>query len=79
MKIRITGTRDECDVAAAYYRKLETDPNVRWLQVSKPYANRGSTTLFRIYVEVEYESIILETATAAAPMPSKEIQRRRIR
>ena len=71
MKIRIMGTLDECHVATAYYRNLEKDPNVKCVQVSNPYANRGSSTVYRVYVEIEYHSIILETATARAPLPCK--------
>ena len=54
MKIRIMGTKDECLAATAYYRDLEKDSNVKFVQVSDPYPNRGSSTLFRLYVEVEY-------------------------
>lgn len=54
MKIRVMGSKDECNVAAAYYRELEKDPNVKLVQVSNLYANRGSSTAFRLYVEVEY-------------------------
>lgn len=72
MKIRITGTMDECAVATAYYRGLEKDANVKYVQVSAPYANRGSSTLFRVYVDIEYYSVILETASAGVPMPWKQ-------
>ena len=71
MKIRIMGTLDECYVATAYYRNLEKDPNVKCVQVSNPYTNRGGSTVYRVYVEIEYHSIILETATARAPLPCK--------
>ena len=71
MKIRIMGTLDECHVATAHYRNLEKDPNVKYVQVSDPYVNRGSSTLYRVYVDIEYHSIILETATARAPLPCK--------
>lgn len=71
MKIRIMGTLDECHVATAYYRNLEKDPNVKCVQVSNQYANRGSSTVYRVYVEIEYHSIILETATVRAPLPCK--------
>lgn len=70
MKIRIMGTKDECLVATAYYQGLEKDPNVQRVEVSKPYANRGSDTTFRIYVEVEYKDVILETVNVCEPLPS---------
>lgn len=55
MKIRVMGTENECCVARAYYEALEREPNVKFVQVSKLYPNRGSNTLFRLYVEVEYK------------------------
>ena len=47
MKIRIMGTREELAQARLYYEELEHDEG-------SLYANRGSSTLFRLYVEVEY-------------------------
>ena len=41
MKIRIIGTKDECLAATAYYRELEKDSNVKYVQISQPYASRG--------------------------------------
>lgn len=71
MKIRIMGTRSECEVAQGYYSALEKEVNVKRVTVSGLYPNRGSTMEFRVYVEVEYHSDILETATAQLPMPLK--------
>lgn len=70
MKIRVMGTKNECLVATAYYRELEKDPNVRRVEVSEPYQNRGSNTTFRVYIEVEYNDVVLETAWAGEPLPS---------
>ena len=50
MKIRIMGTREECEVAKKYYRGLECTPEVKSVTVSDLYANRGSSTVFRVYV-----------------------------
>ena len=50
-------------LAAAYYRELEKDPNVKLVQVSNLYANRGSSTVFRLYVEVEYHSTTVVPGT----------------
>ena len=61
MKIRVMGTENECRVARTYYENLEREPNVKFVQVSKLYPNRGSNTLFRVYVEVEYKSEALES------------------
>lgn len=70
MKIRAMGTKNECLVATAYYRELEQDPNVRRVEVSELYPNRGSNTTFRVYIEVEYNDVVLETAWAGEPLPS---------
>lgn len=59
MKIRIMGTKDECELARKYYRELEKDANVKKVVVSDPYANRGSSTEFRVYVDIEYRDVVL--------------------
>ncbi len=56
MKIRVMGTADECRVAQAYYRALERQDNVKYVSVSELYPNRGSNTLFRVYIDVCYKS-----------------------
>ena len=57
MKIRIMGTEEELAAAESYYKALERDDDVKYVYVSRPYQNRGSNTLFRLYVEIEYKSI----------------------
>lgn len=54
MKIRVMGTESECHAAREYYRELEKESNVKSVSISENYANRGSNTIFRVYVEVEY-------------------------
>ena len=54
MKIRIMGTKSECEKAAAAFREKEQEPNVAFCAVSKLYACRGSDKLFRLYVEIIY-------------------------
>lgn len=56
MKLRVMGTVEECRLAQAYYTALEQQENVKFVQVSELYPNRGSTTIFRVYIEVEYRS-----------------------
>ena len=56
MKLRVMGTKDECLLAQEYYRALEHQDNVKYVEVSKLYANRGSNTVFRVYIEVMYNS-----------------------
>lgn len=60
MKIRIMGTKEELVAAENYYRALEEDKEVKYVCISRPYQNRGSNTLFRLYVDVEYKSEFLE-------------------
>ena len=54
MKIRVMGTESECQAAREYYRELEKGSNVKSVSISENYANRGSNTIFRVYVDVEY-------------------------
>lgn len=57
MKIRIMGTLDECEAAQKYYRLLENFENIKYVSLSPLYPNRGSTTLFRLYVDIEYKEL----------------------
>lgn len=41
MQIRIMGSYEECELASDYYISLRSDPDVRYVDVSKPYPNRG--------------------------------------
>lgn len=54
MKIRITGTKTECEAAAEVYRQMETDSEVAYCSVSKLYPCRESDKLYRIYIELVY-------------------------
>ena len=54
MKIRVMGTESECQAAREYYRGLEKESGVKSVSISGNYPNRGSNTIFRVYVEVEY-------------------------
>lgn len=61
MKIRIIGTKDECALAVQYYSELEKDTqNVKSVQISAPYPNRGSNTVFRVYIDIDYREHALE-------------------
>lgn len=59
MKIRISGTKEELAMAEAYYRSMEKDEGVKYVSISRPYANRGSETLFRLYVDLEYRDVVV--------------------
>ena len=54
MKIRVMGTESECQAAREYYRGLEKESGVKSVSISGNYPNRGSNTIFRVYVDVEY-------------------------
>ena len=54
MKIRIMGTESECRAAREYYAELEKESGVKSVSISENYPNRGSNTIFRVYVDVEY-------------------------
>lgn len=64
MKIRVTGTKEEIAQARDYYRALENDKGVKYVSISAPYANRGSNTLFRLYVDIEYYDEYLSSVKA---------------
>ncbi len=53
MKIRVMGTKDECELATQYYSEFEKQPFVKSVQISRLYANRGSNTIFRVYIDIE--------------------------
>lgn len=57
MKIRIMGTIPELDLAKSYYQELEKEIYVKSVVISRYYPNRGSNTVFRLYVEIEYRDI----------------------
>ena len=56
MKIRIMGTREECEQAQRFYKHLSNAENVLYGSVSALYANRGSNNLYRVYVEIVCKS-----------------------
>ncbi len=58
MKIRVMGTADECKQAQDFYRRIGRQSNIRACSVSEPYPNRGSSGLYRVYVDIEYNDII---------------------
>lgn len=57
MKISIMGTIPELDLAKSYYQELEKEIYVKSVVISRYYPNRGSNTVFRLYVEIEYRDI----------------------
>ena len=56
MKIRVMGTREECEQAQCFYRQLAKGENIVSSSVSGLYPNRGSTNQYRVYVEIVCKS-----------------------
>lgn len=57
MKIRVTGTKAECEHAAKYYQYMSESPDIKYVSVSELYPNRGSNQLFRVYIDIEYYTV----------------------
>lgn len=57
MKIRVWGTIEECNAARDYYLALGKDENVKSVEVSRPYPNRDSVNVYRVYITVEYYNL----------------------
>ncbi len=54
MKIRVTGTKDECEQAQVYYGKFGRDSElVKSCTVSNLYPNRNSVNQYRVYIDIE--------------------------
>lgn len=50
LKIRLQGTTRDIK----WFRKiLERDKRIKVLEISEPFANKGTNKYFRVYVEVE--------------------------
>lgn len=52
MKIRVMGTKAECEQAQAFYRQFGNGKNISYCSISGLYPNRGSVNQFRVYVEI---------------------------
>ncbi len=57
MKLRVIGTKEECETAKRYYDSLRKDPRTKSVEISKRYPSRGSAELFRVYIEVNYYDV----------------------
>ena len=53
LKIRLMGTKNDIKW---FSRILERNKKVNVLQISEPYANKGTNRYFRAYAEIENES-----------------------
>lgn len=54
MKIRITGTAKQ---NKEFIQLLKTMPGINIYEESRPHTNRGSTTLERVYLELEFNQV----------------------
>ncbi len=52
MKIRVMGTKAECEQAQRFYETFGRGGNVNYCSVSELYPNRGSINQYRVYVEI---------------------------
>lgn len=61
MKVRIMGTKAECEMAQSYYKQYGVDNKdfVKSLSVSNLYSNRNTFNIYRVYVDIEYYDEIL--------------------
>lgn len=72
MNIRVMGTKSECEKAQDYYNSLRGQENVKYVSISDFYPNRGSSELFRVYIDVEYYETIEEAQTRKAKTKGME-------
>jgi hypothetical protein len=61
------GTMSELKIAEKYYLKQRNNADVATVEISKPYANRGSSTLYRLYIEIIFKTYINETKLINKP------------
>ncbi len=60
MKIRVTGTKEECILAQEYYKEyVANNKCIKDYSISRLYANRGNSNLYSVYIYINY---ILEPA-----------------
>ncbi len=52
MKIRVMGTKAECEQAQRFYNVFGKGENVSYCTVSGLYPNRGSVNQYRVYIEI---------------------------
>ncbi len=58
MKIRVMGTKEECELAQEYYKEfVYNNEQVQSYSISDLYANRGNSNLYRVYIDINYKII----------------------
>lgn len=53
IKMRLSGTQEDLNGWLYLLKKLEQRRLIRILEQSQPYPNRGSSLLYRVYIDVE--------------------------
>ena len=53
IKIRLHGTEEEINKVKTYFKKLETLNEINILSISEPYADRGCSKYYRLYMDAE--------------------------
>ncbi len=71
MKIRVMGTREECEQARRFYEHLGRGNNILHSTVSGLYPNRGSNNQFRVYVEIVCKSEKIDLYGDTLPVRSE--------
>lgn len=72
MKIRVMGTREECEQARRFYERLGRGNNILHSTVSGLYPNRGSNNQFRVYVEIVCKSEKIDLYSDTLPVRSEQ-------
>lgn len=72
MKIRVMGTREECEQARRFYEHLGRGNNILHSTVSGLYPNRGSNNQFRVYVEIVCKSEKIDLYGDTLPVWSEQ-------
>ncbi len=72
MKIRVMGTREECEQARRFYEHLGRGNNILHSTVSGLYPNRGSNNQFRVYVEIVCKSEQINIYGDTLPVRSEQ-------
>ncbi len=67
MKIRVMGTREECEQAQRFYDRIGKGENILHSSVSGLYPNRGSNNQYRVYVEIVCKSEKMDIFGDALP------------
>lgn len=66
MKIRVMGTREECEQARRYYSQFLNSDMVSHCSISRLYENRNSLNQYRIYIDISSKFDFMNTTSTVA-------------